>query len=110
MDPEIVKTQEERRRMEQQLASLTSVTFDTDLYGGNDGDAYATSIPVNEDDENIDTMDNETRSPAIKLAYYTAPKFLLTEDDNDDLLGFKKPQRGRLPQKEALTRDLSREV
>jgi len=59
MGPEIAKTQEEWRRMEQQLASLTSVTFDTDLYGGNDRDAYVTSIPVNEDDENIDTMDNE---------------------------------------------------
>jgi splicing factor 3B subunit 1 len=97
MDPEIAKTQEERRRMEQQLASLTSVTFDTDLYGGNDRDAYVTSIPVNEDEENLDAMDNEV---ARKLASYTAPKSLLKEmprggadDDHEDLLGFKKPQR-----------------
>lgn len=97
MDAEIAKTQEERRRMEQQLASLTSVTFDTDLYGGNDRDAYVTSIPVNEDEENLDAMDNEV---ARKLASYTAPKSLLkemprggAEDDNDDALGFKKPQR-----------------
>ncbi|KAB1212465.1 Splicing factor 3B subunit 1 [Morella rubra] len=97
MDAEIAKTQEERRRMEQQLASLTSVTFDTDLYGGNDRDAYVTSIPVNEDEENLDAMDNEV---ARKLASYTAPKSLLkemprggAEDDNEDALGFKKPQR-----------------
>jgi splicing factor 3B subunit 1 len=97
MDPEIAKTQEERRRMEQQLASLTSVTFDTDLYGGNDRDGYVTSIPVNEDDENLDAMDNEV---ARKLASYTAPKSILKEmprggadEDHDDLLGFKKPQR-----------------
>jgi splicing factor 3B subunit 1 len=32
MDPEIAKTQEERKKMEQQLASLTSLTFDRDLY------------------------------------------------------------------------------
>ncbi|KAG5015732.1 hypothetical protein JHK85_021868 [Glycine max] len=36
VDPEIAKTREEQKRMEQQLASLTSVTFDTDLYGGSD--------------------------------------------------------------------------
>jgi splicing factor 3B subunit 1 len=33
LDPEIAKTQEERRKMEADLASLTSLTFDRDLYG-----------------------------------------------------------------------------
>ncbi|KAF4375127.1 hypothetical protein F8388_017273 [Cannabis sativa] len=32
-DLEIAKTKEERRKMEQQLTSLNSVTFDTNLYG-----------------------------------------------------------------------------
>ncbi|KAJ1424460.1 TOG domain [Sesbania bispinosa] len=94
LDPEIAKTQEERKRMEQQLASLTSVTFDTDLYGGSDKDAYLSSIPANEDEENLDTMDNEV---ARKLASYTAPKSLLKEmpsaADNDADMGFRKPQR-----------------
>ncbi|XP_061365450.1 uncharacterized protein LOC133308768 [Gastrolobium bilobum] len=96
LDPEIAKTQEERKKMEQQLASLTSVTFDTDLYGGSDKDSYLTSIPANEDDENLDVMDNEV---ARKLASYTAPKSLLKEmpgaaaADGDADLGFRKPQR-----------------
>eukprot|EP00257_Ricinus_communis_P019781 XP_015578867.1 splicing factor 3B subunit 1 [Ricinus communis] len=93
MDPEIAKTQEERRKMEQELASLTSLTFDKDLYGGTDRDSYVTSIPVNDDDD-LDIGDNEV---ARKLASYTAPKSLLKEmprggdDDNDS--GFKKPSR-----------------
>ncbi|XP_040997990.1 splicing factor 3B subunit 1-like [Juglans microcarpa x Juglans regia] len=99
MDPDIAKTQEERKRLEQQLASITSLTFDTDLYGVNDRDSYVTSIPVTDDDENLDSIDNEV---ARKLASYTAPKSLLkemprgagAEDDNDDAFGgFKKPQR-----------------
>ncbi|XP_020232307.1 splicing factor 3B subunit 1 [Cajanus cajan] len=94
LDPEIAKTQEERKRMEQQLASLTSVTFDTDLYGGSDKDSYLTSIPANEDDENLDAMDNEV---ARKLASYTAPKSLLKDmpsaPESDADVGFRKPQR-----------------
>ncbi|KAL5548011.1 hypothetical protein UlMin_003242 [Ulmus minor] len=97
VDPEIAKTQEERKKMEQQLASLTSVTFDTDLYGGADKDSYVSSIPVTDDDENLDAMDNEV---ARKLASYTAPKSLMKEmprggDDEDGGgdLGFKKSQR-----------------
>ncbi|KAK7306536.1 hypothetical protein VNO77_44483 [Canavalia gladiata] len=94
LDPEIAKTQEERKRMEQQLASLTSVTFDTDLYGGSDKDSYLTSIPANEDDDNIDAMDNEV---ARKLASYTAPKSLMKDmpssADSDADMGFRKPQR-----------------
>ncbi|KAA0061166.1 hypothetical protein IC582_016574 [Cucumis melo] len=94
MDLEIAKTQEERRKMEQQLASLNSVTFDTDLYGGNDKAGYVTSIPVNEDDENLESQVNVV---GRKLASYTAPKSLLKEMprgvDEDDDLGYKKPQR-----------------
>lgn len=80
--------------MEQQLASLNSVTFDTDLYGGNDKAGYVTSIPVNEDDENLESQVNVV---GRKLASYTAPKSLLKEMprgvDEDDDLGYKKPQR-----------------
>lgn len=94
LDPEIAKTQEERKKLEQQLASLTSVTFDTDLYGGSDKDAYLTSIPANEDEENLDAMDNEV---ARKLASYTAPKSLMKDmpgvGDADADVGFRKPQR-----------------
>ncbi|KAK4252798.1 hypothetical protein QN277_014340 [Acacia crassicarpa] len=94
LDPEIAKMQEERKKMEQQLASLTSLTFDTDLYGGSDKDAYLTSIPANEDEENLDAMDNEV---ARKLASYTAPKSLLKDmpgvGDADADVGFRKPQR-----------------
>ncbi|KGN53720.1 splicing factor 3B subunit 1 [Cucumis sativus] len=94
MDLEIAKTQEERRKMEQQLASLNSVTFDTDLYGGNDKAGYVTSIPVNEDDENLESQVNVV---GRKLASYTAPKSLLKEMprgvDEDEDLGYKKPQR-----------------
>lgn len=80
--------------MEQQLASLNSVTFDTDLYGGNDKAGYVTSIPVNEDDENLESQVNVV---GRKLASYTAPKSLLKEMprgvDEDEDLGYKKPQR-----------------
>ncbi|XP_052174881.1 uncharacterized protein LOC127789869 [Diospyros lotus] len=97
VDPEIAKTQEERKKMEQQLASLTSVTFDTDLYGGNNPfEGYEQSIPVNDEDyENFDSMDSEV---ARKLASYTAPKSLLKDmprggDEDASMGGFKKPQR-----------------
>ncbi|KAM1052855.1 hypothetical protein ACFX2J_000425 [Malus domestica] len=58
-DDKIKKTQEERKRMAKQLASLTSVTFNTDLYGSTDKGAYVLSIPVNKDDDNAEAMDNE---------------------------------------------------
>ncbi|KAK8636546.1 hypothetical protein V6N13_124291 [Hibiscus sabdariffa] len=95
IDNEIAKTQEERRRKEEELASLTSLTFDRDLYGGTDRDAYVTSIPVNDDDDaNHDSMDSEV---ARKLASYTAPKSLLKEmprgEEDDNSLGFRKPAK-----------------
>ncbi|KAF2294141.1 hypothetical protein GH714_007833 [Hevea brasiliensis] len=79
--------------MEQELASLTTLTFDKELYGGTDRDAYVTSIAVN-DEEEFDVGDNEV---ARKLASYTAPKSLLKEmprgaDEMDDG-GFKKPSK-----------------
>ncbi|PON44001.1 hypothetical protein PanWU01x14_269370 [Parasponia andersonii] len=52
LDPDIAKTQEERKKMEQRLDSLNSLTFDTDVYGGNDKDTYVSSIPVTDDDDN----------------------------------------------------------
>ncbi|KAJ8451268.1 hypothetical protein Cgig2_014040 [Carnegiea gigantea] len=94
LDPEIAKTQEERKKMEQELASLTSVTYDVDLYGNNAREDYVQSIPVDDDeDADANAMDNEV---ARKLASYTAPKSLLKEmpgvgGDADD--GFRKPQR-----------------
>lgn len=97
MDPEIAKTQEERKKMEQELASLTSVTFDTDLYGGqNRFEGYEQSIPANDDEENVDAMDSEV---ARKLASYTAPKSILKDmprgagEEDDSMMGFKKPSR-----------------
>lgn len=96
MDPEIERVQEERKRMEKEMASLTSLNFDKDLYGGVDKDAYVSSIPSTDDDENIDAMDNEV---ARKLASFTAPKSLLKEmprgggDEDGDFGGIKKPQR-----------------
>ncbi|XP_010520843.1 PREDICTED: splicing factor 3B subunit 1 isoform X2 [Tarenaya hassleriana] len=91
VDPEITKTQEERRKMEQELASLTSLTFDRDLYGGTDRDAYVTSIPVvDEEDANPDPAGSEV---ARRLASYTAPKSLLNDvarsQGEDDDGGFK---------------------
>ncbi|XP_021718316.1 splicing factor 3B subunit 1-like [Chenopodium quinoa] len=93
IDPEIAKTQEERKKMEQELASLSSLTYDTDLYGSSGREDYVQSIPVDDDEDNADAMDNEV---ARKLASYTAPKSLLKEmpgagADYDD--GLRKPQR-----------------
>ncbi|KAF5937892.1 hypothetical protein HYC85_025398 [Camellia sinensis] len=95
MDPEIAKTQEERKKMEQQLASLTSVTFDTNLYGENNPfEGYEQSIPVNNEEENFNAMDSKV---AWKLASYTAPKSILKDMprgvDEDKSMGFKKPSR-----------------
>ncbi|TQD94193.1 hypothetical protein C1H46_020241 [Malus baccata] len=88
-DDEIEKTQEERKRMEKQLASLTFVTFDTDLYGGTDKGACVSSIPVNDDDDNAEAMDNEIARRMA--ASYSAPKSVLNErprgGDTDEDLG-----------------------
>ena len=94
MDPEIAKAQEERKKMEQELASLSSLTYDTELYGNNKREDYLTSIPVDDNEDLADGMDNN--EVARKFASYTAPKSLLkdmpgTGGDVDD--GFRKPSR-----------------
>lgn len=90
-DQNIAKTQEERKRMEQQLAALNSVTYDTDLYGDTNREAYVSSIPATDDDENLDAVENDI---ARKMASYTAPKSLLKEmprgGDADEDVGFRK--------------------
>ncbi|KEH36451.1 splicing factor 3B subunit 1 [Medicago truncatula] len=53
-DDEIEKTQEERKKMEKQLESLTELTFDTDLYGDSDKASYFPSIPATEEEETHD--------------------------------------------------------
>ncbi|RVX04900.1 Splicing factor 3B subunit 1 [Vitis vinifera] len=95
IDPEIARTQEERKKMEQQLSSLTSVNYDPELYGGtNKFEDYVSSIPVNDEEENVDAMD-----PGLgrRLPSYTAPASLLKEMPRggveEDDMGFKKPQR-----------------
>ncbi|KAF7116437.1 hypothetical protein RHSIM_RhsimUnG0029100 [Rhododendron simsii] len=77
LDSEIAKTQEEKRAPGQQLASLTLVTYDKDLCGGsNRFKDYEQSIPVNNEEENVDAMDSGV---ARKLASYMAPKSTLKD-------------------------------
>lgn len=95
LDEDIAKTQEERRRMEE-LASLTALTFDADLYGGAGSDrfeGYVKSIPVNEEDEEQETDVSEI---ARRMASYTGPKvkeLIPRGSEGDEDIGFKKPQR-----------------
>lgn len=70
MDAEIAKTQEERKRLQEEIATLSSVHFDRELYGGTDRDAYVTSIPVNDEDEVAIDNTEVGRRPSS----YTAPK------------------------------------
>ncbi|CAH9102456.1 unnamed protein product [Cuscuta europaea] len=95
MDDEIQKTQEERKKMEQQLASLTAVTFDRDLYSSDRFEGYEKSIPVNDDEDAFENTESEI---ARKMASFTAPKQLLNEaprsgGDEDHNLGFNKPSK-----------------
>lgn len=96
LDSDIARIQEERRKKEQELASLSAVTFDADLYGGiNRFEGYERSIPVNEEEEDQDPTEREV---ARKLASYTAPKSVLKDlprgvAEEEDDFGFKKPQR-----------------
>ncbi|XP_039118085.1 splicing factor 3B subunit 1 [Dioscorea cayenensis subsp. rotundata] len=95
-DVEIKKTQEERRKLEEQRASLTSLTFDADLYGGEGVDrfqGYELSIPVTEEEEEADG-DHSGRDLARRMASFTGPSALsevprASEEDS----GFRKPQR-----------------
>lgn len=94
MDDEIQKTQEERKKMEQQLASLTAVTFDTDLYSSDRFEGYEKSIPVNDEEDAFENTENEI---ARKMASFTAPKQFFKEaprgGDDDENLGFNKPSK-----------------
>ncbi|XP_055807079.1 uncharacterized protein LOC129875879 [Solanum dulcamara] len=94
MDDEIQKTQEERKKMEQQLASMNTVTFDTEFYSSNKFEGYEKSIPVNDDDDTFDT-ENEV---ARKMASFTAPKQFFKEvprgaGEEDEPSGFNKPSK-----------------
>ncbi|CAK9277837.1 unnamed protein product [Sphagnum jensenii] len=96
MDADIARVQEERRQKEAELAALSSLTFDRELYGiANRFEGYERSIPVNEDEEEV--QDPTEREVARKLASYTAPKSVLADlprgEVTDEQLGFKKPQR-----------------
>ncbi|CAN4110704.1 unnamed protein product [Withania somnifera] len=77
MDDEIEKTQEKRKKMEQQLASMNTK-----------------SIPVNDDDDAFDT-ENEV---ARKMASFTAPKEFFKEvprggGEEDEVTGFNEPSK-----------------
>ncbi|KAI3963381.1 hypothetical protein MKW98_022803 [Papaver atlanticum] len=78
MDPEIAKTQEERKKMEQQIASLSTVTFDTEFYDstGNRYEGYESSIAVTEEEE---TVDPSLSDVPRRLASYTAPQSLMKD-------------------------------
>lgn len=95
MDEEIAKAQEERRKLEEEIASLSSLSFDKAIYGaGNRFEGYERSIPVNEEEDEQDPTEREV---ARKLASYTAPKSVLSDvpksGSGDDDFGFKKPQK-----------------
>lgn len=76
IDAELARAQEERKKMEEALAAgapmaVSSVTFDTDLYGGGGSDpnrfvGYDTSIPASEDDSEA-----AVNPAARRLASYT---------------------------------------
>jgi len=105
LDADLARTQEERRKMEEALATgapmaVSSVTFDTDLYGGGGADpnrfaGYDTSIPASEDDAAED--DTEAANPAPRrLATYTGHAIAAADiprsGDGDDGLP-KRSQR-----------------
>ncbi|CAH9132102.1 unnamed protein product [Cuscuta epithymum] len=97
MDDQILKTQDERKKMEQQLAylNLTAVTFDTDLYSFDRFEGYEKSIPVNDDEDAFENTESEI---ARKMASFTAPKQFLTEASRgggqEDLkLGFRESRK-----------------
>ncbi|XXG75831.1 hypothetical protein AAC387_Pa08g0318 [Persea americana] len=70
IDADIAKIQAERRNKES--TSLTTVTYDVDLYGiGNRFKGYKHSFPLNEDEEDKDAGE---RKVTRKLASYTTPE------------------------------------
>lgn len=89
---EIEKIQEERKKMEQELASLNTVTYDTDLYNPDRFGGFETSIAVDEEEDNADGMDNS--EVARKMASFTAPKSYFNDmpraGDEDEQTGFSR--------------------
>lgn len=76
------------------LASLTSVTYDKDFYGGGEDkfEGYVRSIAVNEDEEEQD--DGVGRDIARRMASLTGPRGLdMPRASEDDDSGFRRPQR-----------------
>ncbi|KAL0285054.1 UNVERIFIED_CONTAM: hypothetical protein Scaly_2830500 [Sesamum calycinum] len=94
VDTEIQRVKEERQKMEKDLAALTSLTFDTDLYSANKFEGYEQSIPVNDEEDNLDATENEI---ARKMASFTAPKQFFKEPlrtgEEDEISGFKQPRK-----------------
>ncbi|KAL0453291.1 UNVERIFIED_CONTAM: Splicing factor 3B subunit [Sesamum latifolium] len=94
VDTEIQRVKEERQKMEKDLAALTSLTFDTDLYSANKFEGYEQSIPVNDEEDNLDATENEI---ARKMASFTAPKQFFKEPlrtgEEDEISGFKQPSK-----------------
>eukprot|EP00897_Mesotaenium_endlicherianum_P003517 jgi/Mesen1/3193/ME000184S02249 len=95
MDADIAKVQDERKKAQDELATLGAVSFDKDLYGKhNRFEGYEASIPVTEEDEEQDATEREV---AKKLASYTAPKSVMADlprgEVTDDELGFNRPSR-----------------
>ncbi|CAN4118686.1 unnamed protein product [Withania somnifera] len=80
MDDEIQKTQDERKKMEQQLASMNSVTFDTEFYSSNKFEGYEKSIPVNDDDD--DAFDTENFFKEVPSG-----------GEEEEVTGFNKPSK-----------------
>ncbi|XP_024533099.1 splicing factor 3B subunit 1 [Selaginella moellendorffii] len=96
LDDDIERVQEERRQKQQELAALSSVSFDNDLYG--DKMEYVNSIATTEEEEDQDGNEREKQVSASRrqLSSYTAPKSVLAEmprgEVTDEELGFRKPQ------------------
>jgi splicing factor 3B subunit 1 len=102
IDAELARAQEERRKVEEALAAgapmaVSSVTFDTDLYGGGGADpdrfaGYDTSIPASKDA----AAEDEPAAPAPRrLATYTGHAIAAADlprsaDGHDDGLGLPK--------------------
>lgn len=86
-DDEIEKTQELRKKMEKQLASLTELTFDTDLYGDSDKASYFPSIPATEEEETQDAEVIPRRNFAASITGPVIAPINSTNDAGDNEFG-----------------------
>lgn len=95
IDAEIAKAQEERRKMEE-VAPLTSVTFDSDLYATqNRFEGYELSIPATDEEPMDDNDATNNREVVRRISGITGPKDLhgiVASDGNDNDSGFNKPK------------------